>query len=51
MGGANSKGKLGASASSASLPQSFVGLENFGNTCYANSVVQFLYWCEPFRYD
>lgn len=25
-------------------------LENFGNTCYCNSVLQTLYFCRPFRY-
>ena len=24
-------------------------MENFGNTCYANSVLQALYFCQPFR--
>ena len=24
-------------------------MENFGNTCYANSVLQALYFCKPFR--
>ncbi|GHJ86733.1 hypothetical protein NliqN6_3135 [Naganishia liquefaciens] len=29
--------------------EKYFGLENFGNTCYANSVIQVLYHCDPFR--
>lgn len=33
------------------LPPSerYFGLDNYGSTCYANSVLQALYWCKPFR--
>uniref|UniRef100_A0AAF5CWM7 Ubiquitin carboxyl-terminal hydrolase n=2 Tax=Strongyloides stercoralis TaxID=6248 RepID=A0AAF5CWM7_STRER len=27
----------------------YYGLINFGNTCYCNSVIQALYFCQPFR--
>jgi hypothetical protein len=31
------------------LPEHYLGLTNFGNSCYVNSVVQALYFCRPFR--
>ncbi len=31
------------------LIETLRGIDNFGNTCYANSIVQALYGCQPFR--
>lgn len=50
MEGINGKGKGENDwLSSASPSDRFYGFENFGNTCYSNSVVQALYYCKPFR--
>lgn len=51
MGSVNSTGNKLDKALAADLPEDerYFGLENFGNTCYCNSVLQALYFCEPFR--
>ena len=41
--------RLGQSLTSLPDEERYFGLENFGNTCYCNSVLQALYFCTPFR--
>ena len=51
MGATGSKSQRLEKALGTTFPESehFYGLENFGNTCYANSVLQALYYCMPMR--
>lgn len=46
--GANSS-KLEKALAECPDDERYYGFENFGNTCYANSVLQALYFCRPFR--
>ncbi|KAJ9522659.1 hypothetical protein QJQ45_019733 [Haematococcus lacustris] len=45
----NGSSRLEKALAESAQDERFYGLENFGNTCYCNSVIQALYFCKPFR--